>query len=217
MGAHDAIQTEFLVLRKTPYAESSLVLAGLSPEHGQLHFLVRGGRRIERRGPTPPDLFRVLAVEYTAGRSDLHTWRQADMVADWGALARSPTAYAAACWLAAFTLGNTLPHAPCPRYCHALHIALQRLADSATASNATPYIGSIAVVGACLVYLDESGLLPTYDDNPDDCRRRDRLVAMGEGIADPPSLDENEWRALHQWTLALLQHAELRLPADPRP
>ena len=72
------------------------------------------------------------------------------------------------------------------------------------------------MVGACLVYLDESGLLPTYDDNPDARRRRDRLLAMGEGVADPPSLDENEWHALHQWMLALLQHAELRLPAEPR-
>ena len=46
MSAHI---TEFLILRKTPFSDSSLVVAGISPEHGQIHFMVRGARKLGKR------------------------------------------------------------------------------------------------------------------------------------------------------------------------
>ncbi|OPZ28426.1 MAG: DNA repair protein RecO [Lentisphaerae bacterium ADurb.BinA184] len=209
MSVQSAIRTEFLVLRKTPYAESSLILAGLSPDVGQVHFIVRGGRRIERRSLPVADLFRALSVEYVPGRSELYTWRRAEVVADWGGVAHVMPAYEAACRLAAFTLANLPSHAPCPRYYRALVTALQRLADSANRPSAAV---ATAEVGTGLVYLDENGLLPPYDDDDANRQRRDLLVAMGEGLTPPPALRDAEWRQVRDWTFELLRRAETRLP-----
>ena len=208
-------QTSFLVLRRTPYSEASLVVAGLTPGHGQMHFLVRGARRTGRKQFPIVDLFRLLAVHYRPGRGDLTTWRSAELLSDFGGLARNHRAMAVAGWLAQFVLANAQLADPAPRLFRATAAALGRLASCAgtTDRSQVDTVGRAAVVGCCLVFLDEHGLLPAYSDDPARAQRVRDLLAFGEGSRDQPEWGRHAWELLQQWAVALLEYTDCRVPA----
>ena len=84
------------VLRKTPYSESSLVIATLS-ENGQQHFILRGALQTGKRRFPAVDLFRLIRVVYrTAARSDLHTAREAECLDAYSQISRHAAHYQAA-------------------------------------------------------------------------------------------------------------------------
>jgi len=58
------IDANIIVLRKTPFSESSLVIASLSAEHGRLDFLARGAMRVEKKRFPELDLFREVNVHF---------------------------------------------------------------------------------------------------------------------------------------------------------
>ncbi len=206
----DLLTTRFLVLRKTPYAESSLVLAGVSPDAGQIHFLVRGARRIGKRHFPAGDLFQVLDVQYRHGRGSLRSWQAAEPVAgaDYRGVAASSARFEAACRLAKFALANVQEGLAQPRHFAALELALVRLADpSAAEADAV----ACAFVGSALVFLDEHGLLPDYPDNERLERQRNWLLRAAETSGPVPSLPAADWRRLEAWAEALLRHHDCRM------
>jgi recombinational DNA repair protein (RecF pathway) len=202
------LTTRFLVLRKTPYSESSLVVAGVSPDAGQIHFLVRGARKLGKRQFPAADLFQVLAVQYRHGRGSLCTWQAAEPEADYRAAAASPARFEAACRLAKFTLANVREGLAQPRHFAALQLALARLADPAAAE--TDAVAA-AFVGTALVFLDEHGLLPDYPDNERLERQRDWLLRAAETPGPAPVLPAADWRRLEAWLEALLRHHDCRV------
>lgn len=206
---------DLLVLRKTSYAETSLIVAGLSPTHGQLHFLIRGGRRIGQRGSPVADLFRVLDVAYRPGRGDLHTLHSAELVTDFAGVAADLTTYNAAGWLGRFALANTLTDAETPRFYAAICAGLGRFVGVAgQPTSRTETLVCATIVGVVLVFLDEHGLLadaPT--DTPQQRRNLRALLTMGEGHAPPPDLPVAVWTRLAHWAERLLHHSDCRLPA----
>ncbi len=97
MPASALIETRFLILRKTPFSETSLIVGGISPEFGQLHFLVRGARKLSKRSFPVADLFRVLQVKYApSNKGTLYTWRCADLEASYSDVAQSTATYTTA-------------------------------------------------------------------------------------------------------------------------
>lgn len=214
MPQFSTIETEFLVLRKTDYSETSLILAGLSPDCGQIHFLARGARKLGKKSFPVADLFRVLQVKYTPGKSDLHTWRDVEMVRDFSSLVTRVRAYNAASWLAGFALHNTAGDSPVPRFYRALTLALERLQKAAAAPAAATdaNIMLAPVVCAGVVYLDENGLLPDYRGKPDARHRRDILLAAGDGIGEFPRIPAKNWKTLFGWLERTLIRQECRLP-----
>ncbi len=208
----EQIITSFLVLRKTPYQESSLIVAGVSPE-GQVHFLVRGARKLSRKQFPVADLFRVLDVQYNVGRSDLHTWRIADVAEDYAEVARDPTTYQAAVWLARFALAN-FPHTvPQPSGFQAMVKALERLAKAAGTESAGS-VAAVARIGVSLVFLAENGLLPHYPEDAQRESRRKLLLKMALGRHPVPKLKPEDYDRLEQWTHALLHHADCHVPGE---
>ena len=214
MSGTAILETSFLVLRRTPYAETSLIVAGLSPHHGQMHFVVRGARRTGARKFPIVDLFRLLSVHYRPGRSELIAWRSADLVRDFGAMARNHIVVSVAGWLARFVLANTHPAVAAPRLFQALTVAFGRLAACTMSPSALPVEAACgaAVVGCGLVFLDEHGLLPSYSDEPVRARRVRDLLAGAEDEACPTSLGLEDWYPLQQWTIALLQYTDCLVP-----
>jgi len=210
MPSATPISTDYLILRKTPYSDTSLVVAGVSPEHGQLHFLVRGGRRVSKRQFPVADVFRVVSVQYREGRGELYSWRSAELVTDFMGVARNVKAFQTAGWLARFALANVPPAMAVPRFYGAMLTALQRLADPEQAGD--PLGRQAALVGACIVYLDENGLLPERPDNPRAAERRRALLDMGAGAAAPPPLDPDVWSRVQARAFALLDDAGCVLP-----
>lgn len=66
-----------LVLRRTPYGESSLVVHGLTRSHGRVHLLAKGAYRPTSRFFCVLDLFDTLELEWsTSPRSELSLLRQ---------------------------------------------------------------------------------------------------------------------------------------------
>lgn len=213
----EIVTTQFLVLRKTPYSETSLVLAGLSPDVGQVHFLVRGARRLGRRQFPVADLFRILNVQYRCGRGELHSWQSAEVATDFSGVARDARAFAVAGWLARFALGNVTGEVPHPRFFAALQVALGRLVQAAAsapadAATAVAALTAPVMVGAGMVFLDEHGLLPDYVDQPRLARQREWLLAMGAGAAEPRPLPPEDWDRLRDWVFHMLRFSDCRVP-----
>ena len=59
-----AEKTTYIILRKIPFQDSSLIVSGLSPEFGRLDFLLRGARGTGAKKFPYAELFRELAIEF---------------------------------------------------------------------------------------------------------------------------------------------------------
>jgi len=210
------IRTRFLLLRKASYSESSLIVSGISPDHGLLQFFVGGAKRLGRKRFPAVDVFRVLEVQYTPARTELHRWRSVDTVADYGRLAGAVELFDAAVWLAALALGNVPTNVAHERFFHATTLVLERLAtlaaDSAPVHVAETAVG--AVTAAAVVLLDESGLLPDYRGDPQRAKQRQILLDAAAGREELPRLSLHNWMALHRWTIELLRESEYYVPSQ---
>ncbi len=212
MPSSALIQTDFLVLRKTPFGDTSLIVAGLTPIHGQLHFLARGARRLGKQNFPTVDLFRILNLEYRPGRTDLHTWKRADTVADFAAVATALPAYHTAGWLARLALANTCAEVDCRCLFAATATALERLATAARAGDSRAIPTDAAKVGVSLALLHDHGQLPHFAPNSAEQTRLRLLLEAAVGQRPPPDLPADTWRDLLAWSLSLLAAADCGLP-----
>lgn len=202
--------TPFLVLRKTPFGETSLVLAGISPELGQAHFLARGVCRTGRKQFPVADLFRCLTVQYRVGKGDLLTWCGAELEQDFGGVAKTRAGYATACWLARFALANTPEALPQPRFFQALTLAFSKLAALPTDRGQEEEERFRAGMGPLLTYLAEHGLLPGLDELPAPVPWLEAVLAVEPGVS-PSELPPDDRQRLRNWVLRRLREAECRL------
>ena len=212
MDARAHIDTRFLVLRLTPYSDSSLIVAGLSPDAGQLHFMLRGARRLGPRSFPVVDLFRVLQVSYRDRGGELHHFSRADRVADYGGVARHLTAYRTAAWLARFALANVLAGMPHEAFFAALCVGLERLAARALAGTEMEAAADGVVVGVCLTYLQEGGWLAEGGGDALATGQGAALLAMAAGAEPPRALAAEDWRALRAWVIGRARAAECHIP-----
>ena len=190
------------VLRKTPYSESSLIIATLS-ENGQQHFILRGALQTGKRRFPAVDLFRLIRVVYRpAARSDLHTAREAECLDAYSQISRHAAHYQAAGWLSRLVLDNSGLEDPMPKLHAALAAAFRRL-DSATPAACLPIM-----LGTTFVLLHESGNLPAFDDQPEIRRQVEQMRECAVDPATPyPNYDAAVWRRLRDWIqMFLLQH-----------
>ncbi len=101
----------YLVLRKTPYQENSLVVAGLSPQYGRLTFLWKGARSSGKKKFPAVGLFREFQIEFRESRSGegMQTLVSSDMIRMHDGIAESTRCYLAACAYASYLLRNCRP------------------------------------------------------------------------------------------------------------
>lgn len=195
-------QTEALILRKTAYSESSIIIAALTPQLGQRHFLAKGARKTGKRRFPAIDLFRHVRLHYRPARtSDLHTLGEVDGIAAFNGVAQRPEHFSVAGELARFCLANTVDMVPAPQLFAAMLGALRRLAGP-------PFPGMVPALRLAvpLVCLQEHGLLPDYRDTPDAARQLRRLMAVATDPDAPlPDYTEAVWTRLAQWLDALLK------------
>ena len=212
MVARRHIETRFLVLRLTPYSDTSLVVAGLAPELGQVHFLVRGAKRLGPKHFPLLDLFRVLQVAYRDTGAELQRLGDADLVTDHGGLARNLTAFQTAGWLAQFALANAPAGLGQEALFQALCVGLGRLAGLTPTDDAATVADSV-VVGVLIAYLQDGGWLAEQQGGDDRAARQCQcLLAMAAGQAAPPRLAAANWHDLRRWAVGLAQAAECQMP-----
>ena len=196
-------ETQFLVLRITPYQGSSLIVTGLSPGLGQLGFFIRQNYK-GKNAFTFFDLFRLLRVNYRKSRGELYYCDEAESLADFSALSQDYQNFQAACWLAKFALANVLPGLSQPRFFLASIVSLQRLSLRQQSPAAV-------LTGLCLTYLEEAGCLDILRLSTSEAAQCRLLLQMAAG-GDMPVLTEENWQQLWLWSYTQLQHSECHAP-----
>ncbi len=151
--------TQIIVLRKTPYGESDLIVAGLSPDAGKLSLMLRGARKVGATKYPFADLYCELDVEYApSDRSELFSVGELELAADFTGLAADRDKFTFAGHVGAFLLANSAPGVAAPLTYDALRNVLGCLA--AGEGEAPPWDLVQMGVIVKLTYLYENGLLP---------------------------------------------------------
>lgn len=144
------VSTQYIVLRKTPYMESSLIVSGISPTHGKIDFLVKGARKISKKESPEVDLFRIFNVQFADKGKSLITPLVIEYVRNFDKLAIKIEEFGRIVKLAHFILNN-IHYAVS---CHALYDALIKHMERIIYGEIT-YDWLIK-----LAYIKENGLLP---------------------------------------------------------
>ncbi len=205
--AKSSDKLEGLVLRKTPFSETSLILACLTRTLGQQHFLLRGARKTGKRTFPEADLFRQIEIVYRPSRSsDLHTARSVTCIQPFDAIARRPDHFRTAGWLCRFALRNTVAEEPAPQFYEATLSAFRRLAEPTASCTAI-------VLGVCFVALEEHGLLPDAAGHEHIRRGMDELRRYALLLApEPPAYPAQAWDDLKAWMHRYLHRVGLHVP-----
>ena len=197
------LRTDYIILRKVPFQESSLVVSGLSPDYGRLDFLLKGARGSGAKKFPYAGLFRELSVEFQENRGGgLLYMKSQEPKSNFDAIANRPENYIRLCEWVQFLLKHTRPMLELPRTYAALRLAVSRLI--------TEPDGAFPLAAAELVFLHESGFVPEVP--PDDLQRGRTLNGLLDYALDPaapmPGLTAEYRRKLMDWIRALSRCAD---------
>ena len=148
-----AFKTRYMILRKTPFRDTSLVVAGISAEHGRLDFVLKGARAIGKKQFPTADVFREFLLEFRPSRraESMPTAVSLDLTAAHDGIAQSMDCYLAACSFAAETLRRAQPMLEMPLAWQAFSVMLTRMEQTLSPQ--------IPLMLARLAVLREHGLL----------------------------------------------------------
>ena len=161
------IATPAVVLKVTPYSETSRIVRLLTRDHGLLSALAHGARRAKRQVGAGLDLFAAgVAMVRTKTQTDLHTLSGFDLTRGHPHVVEDVARFGAASALAELAL-KCVPAEPHPEVFHALEDGLDAL-DRAAAD-----VADAAALSSCWRLVVALGFEPTLD----------RCVVCGEGAA----------------------------------
>ena len=192
--------TDFLALRKTPYQDHAVIVAGVSPELGRMSFFVRLPASTSRRSYAHLDIFQLVHLDYRQSSAELCYASDIELVSDYCGVAVNQASFGAACWISQFTLANLLPHIAMPQYFTALRVAFIRLMGGRPCPHAV-------LTGLGLTYLHEAGWLNATRLSSAEAAQCGLLLRMAQG-GDFPGLSTETWEALWEWTRGELARAE---------
>ena len=161
------IATPAVVLKVTPYSETSRIVRLLTRDHGLLSALAHGARRAKSQVGAGLDLFAAgVAMVRTKTQTDLHTLSGFDLTRGHPHVVEDVARFGAASALAELAL-KCVPAEPHPEVFHALEDGLDAL-DRAAAD-----VADAAALSSCWRLVVALGFEPTLD----------RCVVCGEGAA----------------------------------
>ena len=198
------VRTDYIILRKVPFQESSLVVSGLSPDCGRLDFLLKGARGSGAKKFPYAGLFRELAVEFRENRTGggLLYLKSHEPKNNFDAIANRPDNYLLICRWVQFLLKHTRPMLELPQTYAALKLALGRLSEVSD--------GTFPLAAAELVFLHESGFVPEVPAG--DSRRAGALQGLLRYALDPaipmPDFPSDYRGRLMEWIRALSRHVD---------
>ncbi len=177
-----SFKTRYMILRKTPFRDTSLVVAGISAEYGRLDFVLKGARAIGKKQFPTADVFREFQLEFRPSRrpESMPSLVSLDLTASHDGIAQSMDCYLAACSFAIETLRRAQPMLEMPMAWQAFSAMLSRmerilspriplmlarlavLREQGFLSGVMPYPELIAPLLRCAV--DADAPLPDIDD-----------------------------------------------------
>jgi len=204
---NEIISTEVIVLKKTLYKESSLIISTISPDLGKIDFVIKGAYQITKTKQPIVDLFRILDVEYKENNSGLYSPTTIELQKDYDSIALRPNQLSHILVFTKFLLKNIHPHVPCVRVYAAFNNLLQNTIDDQF------NIYSINLVK--LVYLHENGLLPDIlsTSGHDENRYQNflnKIINYAEGKVNIiPQANTEYWVEFNKWVRNLCHYQEL--------
>ena len=154
------MQSEFIVLRKTPYRENALVLSGISPDFGKLEVIAYGAAGSSKPNSFPvADIYRVLSVtlkdnDLEQGKNGLLAAKDIELIEDFPDLPRKLDNLKFIGKIGGFLLRNTVFESPLPLVYDALRSILRILSNNEVWSQRE------SAIVIKLTFLYENGLLP---------------------------------------------------------
>lgn len=195
-------RTNLIVLRKTQYRETSLIVAGVAPDLGRLDMVVRGAKKLSSKSFPAVDLFREINVDINPQKKNLHSVYSADLLVNNDNISSFHQNYLAACEIARFVLRNSQTDIPSPELYQALKHIYGIMAER---EMEVPYPALIK-----LTYLDEHGLLP--EQSAEDSQKGElllQLLAFASGEGEKPEINKAYWEKLSNWIDSLCRFHEL--------
>ena len=124
-----SFKTRYMILRKTPFRDTSLVVAGISSEYGRLDFVLKGARAIGKKQFPTADVFREFQLEFRPSRraDSMPSLVSLDLTAAHDGIAQSMDCYLAACSFAVETLRRAQPMLEMPVAWQAFSVMLSRM------------------------------------------------------------------------------------------
>ena len=124
-----SFKTRYMILRKTPFRDTSLVVAGISADYGRLDVVLKGARAIGKRQFPTADVFREFLLEFRPSRrpESMPTLVSLDLTVSHDGIAQSMDCYMAACAFASETLRRAQPMLEMPLAWQAFSVMLTRM------------------------------------------------------------------------------------------
>ena len=156
-----SFKTRYMILRKTPFRDTSLVVAGISADYGRLDFVLKGARAIGKKQFPTADVFREFHLEFRPARrpESMPTAVSLDLTAAHDGIVQSMDCYLAACSFAAETLRRAQPMLEMPLAWQAFSVMLTRMEQTLSPQ--------IPLMLARLAVLREHGMLSDIVPYPD--------------------------------------------------
>ena len=199
------LTSNFIVLKKTPYQESSLIISAISSEYGKLSFVVKGARRITKTKQPIVDIFRELNIEFKESKNELYTPINIELISNFDKIALKPKIFLDILKTSNFLLKNTYSHIQCPK----TYSAFKTLLIKASNTN----FNSFEISLLKLVFLYENGLLPDFFEKDTENRQQiflKKIIAYAEGkIQSIPHLSKEYQDKFSNWILSLCKHNQL--------
>ena len=196
-----------IVLSKSVYRESSLIVVGISPDYGKLQVICNGALKVSGSDYPLVDLYRELSVEFTETRSPLKTAREVELLSNFDGLADTAVNYRLAGKMSNFLLHNIQEDLPLPYTYDSFRSVLCHLSGEAPEEERwTPMQCAVVLKTA---YLCESGLLPQTQDERSSAFL-ENVVAAGIDNSELPKCPANYWAQLNDWLGSVMDHNGLR-------
>ena len=186
-----SFKTRYMILRKTPFRDTRLVVAGISADHGRLDFVLKGARAIGKKQFPTADVFREFQLEFRPSRrpESMPTLLSMDLTASHDGIAQSMDCYLAACSFAAETLRRAQPMLEMPLTWQAFSVMLTRMERSLSPK--------IPLMLARLAVLREHGMLSDVVPYPDLAAPLFRCAVDAD--APWPEIDETALNRIDSW------------------
>lgn len=186
-----SFKTRYMILRKTPFRDTSLVVAGISADHGRLDFVLKGARAIGKKQFPTADVFREYLLEFRPARraESMPTLVSLDLTASHDGLAQSMDCYLAACSFAVETLRRAQPMLEMPLTWQAFSVMLSRMERTLSPK--------IPLMLARLAVLREHGMLSDVVPYPDLIAPLFRCAVDAD--ASWPEVDETVLNRIDSW------------------
>jgi recombinational DNA repair protein (RecF pathway) len=189
--------TQLLILKKVPYGESSLIVNCLSGEFGRVDILVKGARRLGKKKFPEIDIFNEISISFRESQTGtLHTMINSELLSSAIDMANFPNNLGSAINCAGFIIANTHFNMHTSR----LYMALKKMISDFSEREFDGAWRSFIR----LIYLDEQGFLPRYEDNPAFANFANlikNIIEYCEGRSNfRPPLSERYILKLQRWT-----------------